>query len=250
MHLPADRASYTLDGERSAGAAAGGLRLSVVILAYNERECVAAVTTETCRLLENTELDPFEVIVVDDGSTDGTSELLDQLAAHEPRVRVVHRGRNGGYGAAVKSGYAVAQGALVIAIPADGQCPPAQILELAGALGDADLVASGRLHEGKASSRRTLTNGWILLTRLILGFDPTGIDGIYLIRRSVLAGLPIKSDTGLVNFEVLWRCTRQQRRIARHVLPIAPRRGGESKVTNLRTIARIVGEMIWLRLRG
>ena len=247
MHLPADRASHTLEGgevcRRRCGrtAAVGrdsGVQRARVRGRRHHRNLPAA---------REYRAHWFEVIVVDD-ETDGTSELLDQLAAHEPRVRVVHRGRNGGRGSEVRLRRRA--GGARHCHSGRRACLPAQILELAGALGDADLVASGRLHEGKASSRRTLTNGWILLTRLILGFDPTGIDGIYLIRRSVLAGLPITSDTGLVNFEVLWRCTRQRRRIARHVLPIAPRRGGESKVTNLRTIARIVGEMIWLRLRG
>jgi glycosyltransferase involved in cell wall biosynthesis len=224
--------------------------VSIVIPAYNERESVHSVVADTCRALSSTELDPFEIVVVDDGSTDGTAQLLDTIAAADARVRVIHRHTNGGFGAALKTGYGAAHGQLVIAIPADGQCPPGQVLELARAMGDADVIVSGRYHEGKTLDRVALTLLWQLLTRLLMGFDPRGMDGIYLIRRSVLSGLPLVANTGLINFEILRHCTRQKRRIRKHLLPVEPRRGGVSKVTNARAIARVVREMIRLRVRS
>jgi glycosyltransferase involved in cell wall biosynthesis len=225
-------------------------RISVVVPAYNEQECVGPLVADTVATLESWEAGTFEIIVVDDGSTDRTPAIVDDLVAGDRRIRVVHRSANGGFGAALKSGYAAAAGELVIAIPADGQCPPDQIVQLANAMGDADICVSGRVDTAKTPGRRTLTLGWHVLVRVLMGFDPRGMDGIYLIRRSVLASLPLKSDTGLINFEILACCTRQGRRMVRHVLPIGPRLGGESKVANVRTILRTMVEMVRLRIRG
>ncbi len=85
------------------------MRISVIVPAYNE----AATIAEALRRITAVGLD-LEVVVVDDGSTDGTGDLADAFARDDPRVRVLRHGRNRGKGAALRTGFAAATGAVVI----------------------------------------------------------------------------------------------------------------------------------------
>ena len=113
------------------------LAFSVVVPVYNERDnlepLLAAVTPVMERLGRR-----FEVVLVDDGSTDGSSDLLDRLAAADPRVRVLHFVRNCGQSAAFDAGFRHAAGAVVITLDADLQSDPADIPALLPHLEEVD----------------------------------------------------------------------------------------------------------------
>jgi glycosyltransferase involved in cell wall biosynthesis len=102
------------------------LDYSLVVPVYNEREMVRELVARSLPAMER--LGPaFEVVIVDDGSTDGSSELLDELAATEPRLVVLHFERNCGQSAAFDAGFRHARGRIVITIDADLQSDPADI---------------------------------------------------------------------------------------------------------------------------
>lgn len=103
--------------------ALAGTKLTVIMPVYNERDTVAGIIERVRRV-------PIakELIVVDDGSTDGTSELLDQLAGGE--VRVLHQPRNMGKGMAIRRALSEASGEVVIIQDADGEYDPAEYPKL------------------------------------------------------------------------------------------------------------------------
>ena len=118
--------------------------LSVVIPAYNEEENVEACYRELVGVL--TSLDrPFEVIVVDDGSTDRTPEVLRGLRSADPRLRVVRFRRNAGQTAALDAGFRAARGDTIVTMDADLQNDPRDIPTLLGALGACDAVCGWRV---------------------------------------------------------------------------------------------------------
>src|SRR6185436_19055996 len=118
---------------------AGGLQFSVVIPVYNESANVGIVLDDTVRCLDASPYrGAWEVILVNDGSTDDTGRVIDGLAAADSRVRAVHHVSNRGFGAALRSGYAAARGRLVTLISGDGEIGVDQPLALAAQMGSAD----------------------------------------------------------------------------------------------------------------
>jgi len=101
--------------------------LSVVAPIYNEEATVAEFYSRVCSALEGL---PFELVLVDDGSTDESPELLDHLAMHDPRVRVIYLSRNFGHQTALTAGLDHARGDAVVMLDADLQDPPEVITRM------------------------------------------------------------------------------------------------------------------------
>jgi dolichyl-phosphate beta-glucosyltransferase len=119
-------------------------RLSVVIPAFNEAARLPAYLDEVAAFLEGRG-EPHEIIVADDGSTDGTVAVARSLAARHPTVRVLPLGRNRGKGAAVRAGMLAAVGARRLFTDADGATPIAELKRLEPALAaGADVVIGSR----------------------------------------------------------------------------------------------------------
>jgi glycosyltransferase involved in cell wall biosynthesis len=101
--------------------------LSVVAPMYDEEETVEEFHTRVSSALEGR---PYEIVLVDDASSDATPELLDRLAATDPRVRVIHLSRNFGHQAAITAGLEHARGDAVVMIDGDLQDPPELIVDM------------------------------------------------------------------------------------------------------------------------
>jgi glycosyltransferase involved in cell wall biosynthesis len=140
--------------------------LSVVAPMFDEEATAEAFYERTCAALQGI---PFELVLVDDGSRDGTQEILDRLAAADPRVRVVYLSRNFGHQTAITAGLDHAQGDAVVMIDADLQDPPEVIPKLieqwrAGA----DVVYAVRRKRAGETKFKLVTARWFyrLMNRL------------------------------------------------------------------------------------
>ena len=224
--------------------------LTIVVPAYNEGPNIRPVVSEIVETIAaNPWVGAYEIVLVDDGSRDGTATEMDQLATELPQVRVFHHSINRGFGAALKTGFANSRGRAVGFISGDGEIGVDQPLRLFKEMGDHDLMLSGRARTVGAA-RSFLTWGVNWTSRLLLGFWPDNSVGIWVARGDLLRSMPLHSDTGLVNLEVILHCQAQKRSILLSgVTQGRPRLSGESKVTNVRTIARIFWEMWKLRWR-
>lgn len=226
------------------------VNLSIIVPAYNEAANVAAVVHEILQTLDdNPWVGPYEIVLVDDGSHDETGAIMDRLAAQHAQVIVAHHERNRGFGAALKTGFARSRGASVTLVTADGEIDVDQPLRLFREMGDRDLMLSRR-ERTVGTGRTVLTWGVDWMVRLILGFRHDNTVGVYVVRGDVVRSMPLHSDTGLVNLEVILHCRQRGCVIASSgVTRARPRLSGESKVTNLRTIVRTLWEMVKLRWR-
>lgn len=121
--------------------------VSVVVPIKDERDNLPPLTSQLLKFLENreeTQQAPFEIIFVDDGSTDGSGPLLDSLAGQHQEVRVVHMEENYGQTAAFDAGFRQVRGELVVTLDGDLQYDPADMAKLLPYVGQYDLVCGRR----------------------------------------------------------------------------------------------------------
>src|SRR2546426_5457958 len=107
-----------------------GTMVSVVLPVYNEAENLDPLAGRLTEVLERAAASGFEVVFVDDGSTDASPEMLDALAVRDPRCKVIHLSRNFGHQAALQAGLDAAVGDAVITMDADLQDPPEVLARL------------------------------------------------------------------------------------------------------------------------
>ena len=131
------------------------LELSVVIPAYNESAAIAGVVERLVQDLERQGHTSYEILVVDDGSKDGTA---DQVRGLRPQVRVVEHPYNLGNGAAVKTGIRQARGALLVFMDADGQHDPEDIPRFVEGCRRFDMVVGARGRGSQAGWHRWVAN--------------------------------------------------------------------------------------------
>jgi dolichol-phosphate mannosyltransferase len=213
-------------------------RVVVVVPTYNEVENLAWVVGRVRAAVPEA-----DVLVVDDGSPDGTGAAADALAASDPQVSVVHRRAKEGLGAAYLHGFAVAleRGYDVIGeMDADGSHQPEQLPRLLEALEGADLVLGSRWVPGGRVvnwpvGRKLLSRGGNLYTRLLLGMpvrDATG--GFRLFRRTTLEKIDL-ADVESVGYcfqaDLAWRTVQAGLRVREVPIVFVERVRGESKMT-------------------
>ncbi|MGH3333123.1 MAG: polyprenol monophosphomannose synthase [Nocardioidaceae bacterium] len=184
-----------------------------------------------------------DVLVVDDGSPDGTGELADKLAAADPQVQVLHRSVKAGLGAAYLHGFSVAleRGYDVIGeMDADGSHQPEQLPRLLDALPDADLVLGSRWVRGGSVTnwpvtRELLSRGGNAYTRVLLGIpvkDATG--GFRLFRRTTLEAIDLASVQSVgycFQVDLAWRTVQAGLRVREVPIEFVERVRGESKMS-------------------
>jgi glycosyltransferase involved in cell wall biosynthesis len=194
-------------------------RLSIVVPVYNEQKTVLAVVAKLRRLSL-----PKQIIIVDDGSTDGTRELLGKLSGL-PELQVVLKEQNEGKGAALRTGFAHARGSVVLVQDADLEYDPREIPRLVEpiVLGDADVVYGSRFLEDHTRGSSWLHQvGNRLLTaasNLTTGLRLTDMETCYKVfRADVLDGLNIRQNRFGFEPEVTAKLAR--RRLTFVELPI------------------------------
>ncbi len=172
-------------------------RVVMVVPTYNERENVRWIVERVRAATPD-----VDVLVVDDGSPDGTGDVADAIAAEDPQVRVLHRRAKEGLGAAYLHGFATALEAgydVVGEMDADGSHQPEQLPLLLAALADADLVIGSRWVPGGSivnwpRRRELLSRGGNLYVRGLLGIDVhDATSGFRVFRRQTLEKIDLGS---------------------------------------------------------
>ncbi len=212
-------------------------RALIVIPTYNERDNLEWIVGRV-----RAAVPAADVLVVDDGSPDGTGELADRMAAADPQVSVVHRARKEGLGAAYLHGFAVAleRGYDVVGeMDADGSHQPEQLPLLLEALRHADLVIGSRWVRGGSVvnwplTRKALSVGGNLYARVLLGIPVRDVTAGYrLFRRSTLERIDLDSveSAGYIfQTDLAWRTVQAGLRVEEVPIEFVERIRGESKM--------------------
>ena len=224
--------------------------ISVIVLAYNEEENLPFMLEESVSWLRDNVKD-WELLVVDDGSTDGTQDVANQWASKDDRVRVLVHDTNRGMGAGMKTGIGAATCEYFSIIAGDGQHPTPELGRMVDGLAEADIVTT--VHENQREvPRRVLSWGFRRAMKWACGIDFV-LEGIYLFPRRVVIddiGLDrIESDTFFFSFEMIARALQQGYTYVVRPMTVRPRQHGESKVAGSKRILRIFGEIRGFRRR-
>ncbi|BEP15867.1 polyprenol monophosphomannose synthase [Acidothermaceae bacterium B102] len=222
-------------------------KILVIVPTYNERDNVEIIAGRLRAAVPDVDL-----LIVDDGSPDGTGDIADKLAAHDEQVHVLHRTSKAGLGAAYVAGFgwALERGYdVAVEMDADGSHAPEQLPRLLAALHDADLVLGARWVDGGQVdnwplSRKLLSRGGNTYARVALGIpmhDATG--GFRAYRRAVLEGIDVSdvvSQGYCFQVDLAWRAWRNGFRVVEVPITFVERVRGESKMSNA-----IVAEALW-----
>jgi glycosyltransferase involved in cell wall biosynthesis len=224
--------------------------LSFFFPVLNEEEHVRPLVARALEVLPGA-ADQFEIIVVDDGSTDRTGTYADELARSDPRVRVVHHASRRGYGGAIRSGIASSRHELIFFTDGDRQFDPADVGLLLADLEGADAVVGYRRKRSDPLRRRFV--GWCYnrAIRVLFGLPVRDVDCAFkLLRREVFDRVPldhIRSNGAFFSAEMLIRMHQAGLRVRQVGVPHYPRQWGQPKGAPPRVILRAIRDLLSLR---
>lgn len=220
--------------------------ISVFFPCYNEQDNVGKTVEKALVVLEKLDMD-FEVIIIDDGSSDNTGRIADELAGRDERIKVVHHPSNLGYGAALQSGFAAAAKELVFYTDGDGQFDISEMPPLMPLMEQYDIVSCYRLNRQDSLVRKINGWCWTKLVCLLFGMKIRDIDCAFkLYKRKIFEGMSLSSTGALIDTEVLARASRKGYLITQKGVHHYPRTAGSQTGANLRVILRAFRELFML----
>ena len=230
-------------------------KLSIFLPMWNEQEyverAVDAAVTECEVLVDAGQILDYEVIIVDDASTDATARLADDLAAADSHLVVVHHPKNRKLGGSIKTGFATATGDLVLYSDADLPFDMAEVTQAVRLLRyyDADIVSAYRLDRtGEGASRAVYTFFYNVLIRRLFGVRMRDINFAFkLCRREIFEHIQLHSEGSFIDAELIIRARRLGYDVIQFGVDYFPRTRGESTLASLGVIRTILREMFHLR---
>jgi dolichol-phosphate mannosyltransferase len=231
----------------------------LILPTYNEAENIEAIVSASADVLAGAAPEGFRVLVVDDGSPDGTGAIADEMAAEHDWLEVLHRSEKNGIGPAYLAGFrhALDRGAgYVMEMDSDFSHDPADLARLLAAVRKgADLALGSRYVPGGGVSdwglvRRFVSEGGSTYARLVLGLNVRDLTGGFkCFRREVLEAIHfdgVRSRGYAFQVELTYRAVRAGFRVVEVPIVFRDRQQGQSKMS-----WRIAAEAMWLvpRLR-
>ena len=230
-------------------------KLSVFYPMWNEQDYIERALRfgkRACEdLVESGDIADYELIIIDDKSTDRTPELADAMAAADPRVRVIHHERNRKLGGSMKTGFAAATGDLVLYTDADLPFDMEELPRAVRLLRDyeVDIISAYRFDRtGEGSLRAVYTLVYNGLIKALFGVKVRDINFAFkLCRRQIFDHIELRSEGSFIDAELIIRATRMGYELMQMGVDYFPRTRGESTLSSPGVIVTILKEMWSLR---
>jgi glycosyltransferase involved in cell wall biosynthesis len=217
--------------------------LSAFFPAFNEEGNIGKMV-EAFRAVLPQVADDYEIIIINDGSKDRTGEIADRLVQEYGRVRVVHHGRNLGYGAAIQSGVKACQKEYIFFTDGDNQFDVSQLSQFVPLILNHDGVIGYRLNRQDLWVRKLNAWAWNRLVRLLFGLKVRDIDCAFkLFHRKVFEGIQLESSGAMISTEMLVKIKGRGFELHETGVLHSPRLAGIQTGANLRVILRAFKEL-------
>jgi glycosyltransferase involved in cell wall biosynthesis len=225
--------------------------LSIFFPAYNDSGTIASLVITALRTARKLTPD-HEVIVINDGSKDGTAEILDELASIYPQVRVVHHEVNRGYGGALRSGFATATRELIFYTDGDAQYDPAEMSLLWRRFDETvDLVNGYKISRSDPMHRIVIGRIYHHTVKILFGLTVRDVDCDFrMMRRTIFETVQLEKNSGVFCLEMMKKITDAGFRIAEVPVHHYHRAFGKSQFFNFRRLAKTAVDVfrLWFAL--
>lgn len=228
--------------------------LSVFFPCINEEGNIENTVKKAEEALKKLKL-KYEIIIVDDGSTDSTGAIADKLVRENPNIRVIHHPKNLGYGEALKSGFYNARYDTIVYTDGDGQFDFSEVTKFLEKIPDHDLIVGYRIKRQDPFFRILFKEGWKLSLFAFFGLTLKDVDcGFKMVRREFLEKIPhLKSTRGaMINAELAIKAKKSGFKIAQVGVNHYPRLSGKPTGANFKVIIKSYVDLLklWWELKN
>ena len=229
--------------------------LSIFFPMWNEEEYIGRAidaAREACEaLVELGEVSDYELLIIDDASTDATPEIADEMARSDRHVRVVHHPANRKLGGSLKTGFSEARGDLILYTDADLPFDMDEVQKACRVMRhyQADIVSAYRFDRtGEGYVRVVYSFFFNTLVRVLFGLKLRDVNFAFkLARRDVFNHVKLESEGSFIDAELIVRATRYGYKVVQFGVDYFPRTRGVSTLSSPAVIVKIVREMFSLR---
>ncbi|MBI4970703.1 MAG: glycosyltransferase family 2 protein [Candidatus Omnitrophica bacterium] len=226
--------------------------LSVAIPFYNEEENVDRVIRGIVRVFNDAALEDYEILAVNNGSWDKTGEILTDLNANNPRIRIVHVMKNKGLGWGILQGLAQARGEYLCIQCGDGQTEPDEIIRVFETLKkyQLDLCKVRRVVRGDGPFRAFISWVFNALSTIMFSVKTDDVNGLpKVMTRKAYEDLSLRSSDWFIDAEIMIKAARLRLKQGEVETEFLKREGGSSNV-NWKTVMEFIKNMIKYRIKG
>ena len=222
------------------------MNISIVIPAYNEENALISTFIEVDNYLKkNEKFDKYEIILVDDGSTDKTYKIMKNIAVSYPNVAILRFEKNEGVGAVLFAGFKKSKFENIYWLPADNQVPIIEFDKLIDYINDYDIIIARRKNRADNVIRKFFSKFYQMIINLFFGLGVNDINATKLIKRSVIENLNCKVKSGFFDAELLIRAKNRNYKIIEVEVSHQQRCADKQKGASFKTIINIFIDLFY-----
>lgn len=225
--------------------------LSVFFPTYNEETNIESTVGKAKKVLDKV-ASKWEILIINDGSTDRTAEIAERLHGQDKRIRVITHSLNRGYGGALKSGFKFSKYQWIAFTDSDGQFDFGEVTKFIAKKDEADLILGFRKNRADSFIRKVFTFGWSALARILLGLSVKDYScGFKMIKKEVYDKvLPLVGEEKVTQIEMFVKAKRLGFSFVEVGVNHYPRAGGKQTGANLEVVIKSVVDLLklWQKL--
>ncbi|MGB2601382.1 MAG: glycosyltransferase [Candidatus Omnitrophota bacterium] len=225
------------------------LSISFVLPMYNESANIRG-SVETLKTIASTLTANYEIIVVDDASTDDSADIVEEIAAKDDTVKLLRLEKNSMFGGAFAKGFKSASKDVIMYMDSDMPVSEEDIQESFPLINDSDIVTGySKIKKGDTLKRKIISGGYNLLVQTLFGLNLKDINSGYkIVRRSLIEDIEFVSRSPFVDVELFLHARKKSGRVKQFPLIFRTRPGGKSYIARIPVIWATFSDMLKVKI--